>query len=280
MTQRLVSFHNPVGDGQVHIHALGCADTSKGYYKASIQTDDGSFEWTSKEAWGADHWLDINAEMEAEGQPLYDWQDSDLRWFPCVTLRDTETDTEEGTEMAEKTTKAEKKELPGKAPNEVPAPRSSKSKALPGGKCRCGCGRDVGKASTFAQGHDARFVSQLLVQIGDGKLTVDAARKEVATISEPLLNKLNKAIENADKAVEAKEQAARDKAAKAKTAAEAKEAAKKRAAEKAAAKKAADEANAKIEAEEKLSQSEDPVTSVEGDAEDERDGELEDDDDF
>jgi hypothetical protein len=86
---RLDTFTN-VGDGQLHIHKHGCRDTRQVKYRFTDKLDQGENDWPSKEAYGSDYWQDINAEQD---DVVYDWQDSDLNWFPCTDdLREWETD--------------------------------------------------------------------------------------------------------------------------------------------------------------------------------------------
>jgi hypothetical protein len=122
------------------------------------------------------------------------------------------------------------KETLGKAPGEVPAPTAhlaTKGHAIDG-KCRCGCGQVVGKGSTFKQGHDARWISNLVAKVVSGDLTEAHAAKETGEVSSNLKVKLEKAVT-----------LAKAKAEKSRLAAEAKAAAKV-AAEQAAAAKAAE----------------------------------------
>lgn len=228
-----------MSSGEVEIHAVGCQHrpgSGKARHARQEQVEFGKTEWTSCHAFAHDYWDNgILEEHEAEyGVGTFDvFQCMDFK--PCVTL--PQYDPTEETEMAkateEKTTKAPaaakaektEKTLPGKAPNEVPAPRAAKSKALPGGKCRCGCGREVGRASTFAQGHDAKWITALLARITSGDLTKDAALAEAKTVSDALEGKLSKALENAAKGAETKAATAKAKADKAAKAAEVKAAA-------------------------------------------------------
>jgi hypothetical protein len=186
------------------------------------QVEFGQTDWTSQEDFGRDYWDNgILAEHEAEyGVGSFDVM-AEMDFKPCVTLpmtlnyEEIEMPDTKTTETKPAKAKAEKKELPGKAPNEVPPPRSAKSKALPGGKCRCGCGKAVGRTSTFAQGHDAKFVSKLIEKITAGELTEAAAIKETGEVSEALCGKLQKAIENAATAKDKAAAAAKAKADKA-----------------------------------------------------------------
>lgn len=211
MGQKLNAWN--MSDGTVQVHAVGCQHKPGSGKSKAVQQDQvefGKAEWFSQEDFARDYWDNgILAEYEADnGEGSFDVF-AEMDFKPCVTIP-TATNNQKENEMSAtdpgehagaKTTKAAAKKdvkaLPGKAPNEVPPPRSPKSKALPGGKCRCGCGREVGRTSTFAQGHDAKFVSALLAKVQSGGMTQADAVKETAEVSDALKGKMEKALQNA-----------------------------------------------------------------------------------
>jgi hypothetical protein len=216
-----------MSDGSVQVHAVGCSHkpgSGKSKAQHQEQVEFGQIAWLSQHAFAHDYWDNgILDEHEAEhGAGSFDvFVEMDFK--PCVTI--PKYSDQEVTEMADakadKATKPAKpaKDLPGKAPNEVPPPRSSKSKALPGGKCRCGCGAEVGRTSTFAQGHDARFVSKLVQEVVAKRMTREAAIVETTQVSDALTGKLTKALDNAVTSAASKAEAAKAKAEKAEKAA-------------------------------------------------------------
>jgi hypothetical protein len=107
--QNLSSFH--FTSGITEVHATGCS------HKIGRSEPTGSGDYTSKEAYGVDHWSDINAEMVADGQPEYDWQDGELSFKNCVKLPDWEDGDagehfgEEGRKTGSQATRASAREV-------------------------------------------------------------------------------------------------------------------------------------------------------------------------
>lgn len=91
--------------------------------------------------------------------------------------------------------------------------------------CHCGC--ETPTKSTYAPGHDARHVSQLLAKVRSKEVTVAAAKKQLP--SDALKAKLDRAIANAAARDEDRKikQAEREAAKEAKRLANAEAAAKK-----------------------------------------------------
>lgn len=50
------------------------------------------------------------------------------------------------------------------------AAKTTATTASPATKCACGCGRAIGRKSTFAMGHDAKMVSLLAADLATGNL--------------------------------------------------------------------------------------------------------------
>lgn len=89
-----------------------------------------------------------------------------------------------------------RKNLPGKAPGQVPAPSAHKSAQRP--LCTCGCGLKVAsKSSKFRQGHDARYVSKLVAMVLAGETTADNAIDKAHLVSIKLGDKTEKAVSRA-----------------------------------------------------------------------------------
>jgi hypothetical protein len=64
---------------------------------------------------------------------------------------------------------------------------SNKNLPSDNGFCNCGCGQTIGKKSKFAQGHDARFVSELVTNYlaadknsGQAKLIIECVQYELS----------------------------------------------------------------------------------------------------
>lgn len=72
-----------LGDGTIELHKHGCSHnpSSRKNVRYSKAEHDG-IDWTSKEAFGADWWSDINEE-EHDDDAQYTWQD-DMTFAPCT----------------------------------------------------------------------------------------------------------------------------------------------------------------------------------------------------
>lgn len=80
-SQELTSY---LVNGVTEVHDSRCADLARSRYRSYDCT--GTATWTSKEEFGADLWSDINAEDEYY---TLTWED-EIKFFPCVHLRDWE----------------------------------------------------------------------------------------------------------------------------------------------------------------------------------------------
>jgi hypothetical protein len=87
----------------------------------------------------------------------------------------------------------------------APAPRDTGTAQQQPRLCHCGCGQPT--KSKFAQGHDARFVSQLVGRFKAGELTRAQALAQATKVSERLGAKATRSLEIAAEAKAAEKKA-------------------------------------------------------------------------
>ena len=79
--------------------------------------------------------------------------------------------------------------------------------------CRCGCGGMVAGRSTFKQGHDAKWASQLKAAVREGSMSRADALVKAGEVSPLMLSKVTRSLDLLAKEL-AKAQAKPDEAAK------------------------------------------------------------------
>lgn len=179
-----------MSNGNVEIHAAGCnhkpgSRTRRTGVQQQDQVEFGKVDWPTRTAFCYDYWNNgILDEHEAEHGPgSFDVLQC-MDFAPCTkALPWGSRDNMEEDKVADSTI--------GKPVGSVPAPSAHlKSNALPGGLCRCTCGNKVGRGSTFKQGHDARWISDMVQLVANKKLSRKDAARQVGEVSDKLAAKL------------------------------------------------------------------------------------------